>query len=103
LFVYCSTPKNRSVGNGRQIGIGSVDKDAHAPKLNEPVQSASEFNYEFIQNPAKKAFFESTRSSPGSATISPRSVNSPRLKQQVTFKDKNDEILPSLKSDRCVS
>ena len=45
-------------------------------------------NYEFIQNPAKKAFFEGTRST----SVSPRSLSSPRSKQQVTFNDK-DEIL----------
>jgi hypothetical protein len=66
------------------------------------VESVNGVSYEFIQNPAKKAFFEGTRSSSGSATVSPRSVNSPRLKQQVTFKEKADEILPHVKSGRYV-
>ena len=97
----CSTPKSRPSDNSHTVNASKPRQDVCTSKIKESVTSTTGCNYEFIQNPVKKAFFEGTNSSSGSATVSPRSTNSPKPKQQVTFKD-DDEILPTRTAVRYV-
>lgn len=106
MTLLFSTPKIQLAESDHHPSSGrdKSGQDAYRSTEDELLRSASGSGYEFIRNPAKKAFFESgALSSSGASTVSPRSIatiSSPRPKQQVTFNEKDEEIMSADKAAR---